>query len=145
MPSLSEVIADPHRRRAVIEDAARVLKAEVDAKSGLSGLAIKGGFATVTRLKPDFVPGSLNMLMDDFARQIDPFWERCRGANDDARAFFTREGGAIADALLVITDGKARNVAGPVRAVYDQLRPKAREHVIAAMPRLGDLVRRHAS
>ncbi len=145
MPSLSEVIADPARRRAVIDDATRVLDAEVSDKGGLTGLAIKGGFATVKRLKPDFVPGSLNMLMDDFARQIDPFWERCRTTGTDARAFFTREGGAVADALLVITDGKARNVAGPVRAVYDQLRPKAREHVIAAMPRLGDLVRRHAS
>jgi hypothetical protein len=145
MPSLSEVIADPARRRAVIDDATRVLEAEVSDKGGLTGLAIKGGFATVKRLKPDFVPGSLNMLMDDFARQIDPFWERCRTSGADARAFFTREGGAVADALLVITDGKARNVAGPVRAVYDQLRPKAREHVIAAMPRLGDLVRRHAS
>jgi hypothetical protein len=145
MPSLSEVIADAARRRAVIEDATRVLEAEVSDKGGLSGLAIKGGFATVKRLKPDFVPGSLNMLMDDFARQIDPFWERCRASGTDARTFFTREGGSVADALLVITDGKARNVAGPIRAVYDQLRPKAREHVIAAMPRLGELVRRHAS
>lgn len=145
MPSLSSVLADATRRRAVIDDATRVLEAEVADKGGLSGMAIKAGFATVKRVKPDFVPGSLNMLMDEFSRQIDPFWARCQEQNADARSFFVREGAAVADALLTITDGKARNVAGPVRAVYDQLRPKAREHVVAAMPRLGDLVKRHAS
>lgn len=145
MPSLSSVLADANRRRAVIDDATRVLEAEVADKGGLSGMAIKAGFATVKRVKPDFVPGSLNMLMDEFSRQIDPFWARCQEQKADARTFFTRDGAAVADALLTITDGKARNVAGPVRAVYDQLRPKAREHVMAAMPRLGDLVKRHAS
>ena len=145
MPTLSAVITDPAKRRSVIEDATRVLEAEVSGKSGFSGLAIKGGFAMVKKLKPDFVPGSLGMLLDDFARQVDPFWTRCQSEGADARAFFTREASSVADALLVITDGKARNVAGPIRATYDKLRPEAKKHVMEAMPRLGELVKRHAS
>jgi hypothetical protein len=145
MPTLTSVLTDPARRRRVIEDAAQVVEAEVAGKGGLTGMAIKTGFAVVKKAKPDFVPGSMNMLMDEFAGKIDPFWEKCQAESADARGYFTRNGSPIADALLSITDQKARNVAGPIRAVYDKLRPEAKKHVVDAMPRLGDLVKKHAS
>ena len=145
MPTLTSVLTDPARRRRVIEDAAQVVEAEVAGKGGLTGIAIKTGFAVVKKAKPDFVPGSMNMLMDEFAGKIDPFWEKCQAEGADARGYFTKHAHPIADALLGITDQKARNVAGPIRAVYDKLRPEAKKHVVDAMPRLGDLVKKHAS
>ncbi|MEN9787500.1 MAG: hypothetical protein RLZZ299_2764 [Pseudomonadota bacterium] len=145
MPSLTSVLADPSRRRRVIEGGAALVEAEVAGKGGLSGLALKGGFAVVKKAKPDFVPAALDALMDTFAARIDPFWERCQAEGAEARSYFVTHGPSIADALLAVTDAKARSVAGPVRAVYDKLRPEARKHVLEAMPRLGDLVRTHAA
>lgn len=145
MPSLSDVLADPNRRRRVVDDGVDVIKAEVSDKSGLSGIAIKTAFAMVSQVKPGFIGGALNHLMDDFATKIDPFWADCQATGADARGYFVKNGTKVADALLQITDARARGASGPVRSAYDKLRPEGQKHVVAAMPRLAELVRKHAS
>jgi hypothetical protein len=145
MPTLTEVVKDPARRKRVVDDGVAVIEAEVADKGGLTGMAIKAAFGVVSRVKPGFVGGTLNHLLDDFARQVDPFWIDCQAKGADARTFFVQNGPKIADALLSITDGRARGASGPVRTTYDRLRPEAQKHVVAAMPRLGDLIRKHAS
>ena len=145
MPTLTEVLADPNRRRRVVDDGVGVIEAEVSDKSGLSGMAIKTAFAMVSRLKPGFIGGALNHLMDDFAEKIDPFWIDCQSKGADARTYFVQHGPRVAEALLQITDARAKGASGPVRSAYDKLRPEGQKHVIAAMPRLAELVRKHAS
>jgi hypothetical protein len=145
MPSLSEVLSDPARRRKVVDDGVAVIEAEVADKGGLSGFAIKGAFGMVQKVKPGFVGGTLNHLLDDFAKKIDPFWIDCLAQKADPRSFFVKNGTPIANALLSITDDRARHAAGPVRNTYDKLRPQAEKHVVDAMPRLAGLLQRHAS
>lgn len=145
MPSLSEVLSDPSKRKRVVDDGVAMIEAEVADKSGLSGMAIKTAFAMVQKVKPGFVGGTLNHLLDDFAKKVDPFWLQCLDQKADARTFFTKNGTAIADALLSITDSRARNASGPIKSTYDKLRPEAQKHVVAAMPRLADLLRKHAA
>lgn len=145
MGSLVEVLKDPARRRAVVDGGVRVIEQEVADKSGLSGMAIKATFKVVQGLKPGFVPQALNHLMDDFAKKVDPFWLECQQKQEDPRAFFTRRGTEIANALLSITDERARRGEGPARSAYEKLRPEGVKHVTAAMPRLADLCRVHAS
>jgi len=145
MASLSTVVADPTKRRAVVDEGVAVIEAEVADKSGLSGMAIKTAYAMVKKVKPGFVVGAMNHLLDDFARQVDPFWADCQKNGTDARVFFTRHSVAVSEALLKITDERARGAAGPVRSTYDKLRPEASKHVQSAMPRIADLLKKHAS
>jgi hypothetical protein len=145
MASLSEVLADPSKRKRVVDDGVAMIEAEVSDKSGLSGIAIKTAFAMVQKVKPGFVGGTLNHLLDDFAKKVDPFWLDCQAQKADPRGFFGKNGASVADALLSITDGRARNASGPIRNTYDKLRPEASKHVVSAMPRLADLLRKHAS
>jgi hypothetical protein len=145
MASLSEVLADPTKRRRVVDDGVAMIEAEVADKSGLSGMAIKAAFAMVQKVKPGFVGGTLNHLLDDFAKKVDPFWLDCQAKKAEPRAFFQQNGAAIANALLSITDDRARKAEGPVKSTYDKLRPEAQKHVTSAMPRLADLLRKHAS
>ncbi|MSQ02293.1 MAG: hypothetical protein EXR71_10455 [Myxococcales bacterium] len=144
MGSLVETLRDAGKRRAVVDAGVRVIEQEVADKSGLSGLAIKGTFKVVQRLKPGFVPQALNHLMDDFAAKIDPFWLDCQATREEPRGYFTRRGSEIANALLSITDERARRGQGPARSAYEKLRPEGAKHVVSAMPRLADLCRVHA-
>jgi hypothetical protein len=51
----------------------------------------------------------------------------------------------VAEALLSITDQRARqSVNKRLVQAYNKLRPKGREHVVAAMPRVGELIQKHA-
>lgn len=145
MPTLSEVVADPNKRRKVVDDGVALIEAEVADKSGLRGMAIKAAFAMVQKLRPNFVGMALNHLLDDFAKQVDPFWVDFQKVGGDARAYFTKRGAEVADALLRITDGRAKGASGPVKSTYEKLRPEAQKHVQDAMPRLADLLKKHAS
>jgi len=144
--ALSDAVKDPARRRRVIEDAERVIEAEVADKTGFTGLAVKAGYKVVKGIRPGMIPMSLDNLIDDFCAQVDPFWEKFLASGEkDARGFFVRNGAAVAQALLSITDGRARRTDHRVlRSAYERLRPEGVRHVIAAMPRVADLVRRHA-
>lgn len=141
---LTEILKDDTKHRAVVEDAARVLDAEVASKRGLSGVAVKGGYKTVKRLKPGMIMSALGMLLPRFAPAIDPFWEKGK-ASGDVHKYFRDNAGPIADALLAVTDERAAHAKNKVmKKVYSSLRPKAREHTIAGVPRLSGLIERHA-
>lgn len=137
---------DPEKRAQVVRDAEKVLDAEVSDKSGLSGMAVKGTFKVVKNLQPNFVPRAIDDLLEDFVKQLEPFWADWRSEDDDrsCKAYFVAKGDAVADALLSITDGRAANTRHkPLKKAYEKLRPKGKEHVVAAMPRVGALIERH--
>ena len=145
MGSLVEVLKDDGKRRQIIDAGVKVIEQEVADKGGLSGMAIKTAFRVVQGLKPGFVPMALNHLMDDFAKKIDPFWLDCQANGAEPRGYFQRRGTEIAQALLSITDERARRGEGPARSAYERLRPEGVKHVTVAMPRLADLCRTWAS
>ncbi len=145
MGSLVEVLKDDGKRRQIIDAGVKVIEQEVADKGGLSGMAIKTAFRVVQGLKPGFVPMALNHLIDDFARKIDPFWLDCQATGAEPRGYFQRRGTEIAQALLSITDERARRGEGPARSAYERLRPEGVKHVTSAMPRLADLCRTWAS
>jgi hypothetical protein len=143
---LTDAAKDPVRRRRIVEDGERLIEQEVADKSGLTGLAVRAGYKVVKGVRPGMIPMALDHLLDDFCAQLDPFHERFRASGEkDIRAFFVRNGTAIAQALLSITDARARGADHRLmKSAYERLRPEAVRHVTAAMPRVADLVRRHA-
>ena len=145
MGALSDVIKDPARRRAIIDDGVRVIDAEVSRKGGLSGLALKAGFAVVKGVKPGIIGEALNMFLDDFAAKVDPHHEAWRASGKgELRSWFVSHADAIADSLLQIVDGRAeRSRHQTLRKAYYKLRPEGKKHTIEAMPAVADLVRRH--
>ena len=105
MGALSDLIQDPVKRKAVVNDSVRAIDAEVAGKRGLSGAVVKAGFKMVKGVSPGFIPMALDHLLDDFARQVDPFYTDWKdGENGSLDSYFQRRAPEIADALLTITD-----------------------------------------
>ena len=50
----------------------RVVDEEVAAKGGLSGIAVKAGYAAVKSIKPGFIGQVVEKLLPEFAAQLDP-------------------------------------------------------------------------
>ncbi len=142
MGSLVETIKEDARRTAVVDDCVTLLESEVASKGGFSGVAIKGGYKTVKKMRPGMIPMAMNHLLDDFAAQIDPIWADCGGD----KSKFTARKSDVANALLSITDDRGRKSDQKVLVkVYNKLRPTAIQHIGAAVPRLADLISKHAS
>jgi hypothetical protein len=145
MGALTDAIADKTRRRAVCDDGVRAIEAEVKSKRGLTGVAVKAGFRAVRSVRPGFVPMAMDHLLNDFAAQIDPFYDQWKdGGKGTLRDYFIANDAKIANALLSITDNRAKNAKSrTVAKAYSKLRPKAVSHTAAAMPRVADLVAKH--
>jgi hypothetical protein len=144
MTTLQELLGGPAKRGAIIDDSLRVLDAEVDSKSGLSGIAIKGAYKIVKGVSPDFLRGVVDHLLDDFLSGLDPLYQEAAQRGLNPRQHLTANPGRVADALLAITDARAeRSKNQMIKKTYERLREGAKKHVEAAVPRLGEMFARH--
>ena len=144
MSTLRELLGGPAKRSAVIDDALRVLDAEVDDKSGFSGIAVKTAYKLVKGVSPDFLRRVVDHLLDDFLNALDPVYQEALQRGLDARQHLVSNPSRVADLLLGITDARAAHSDNQmVRKTYEKLRGGAKKHVEVAVPRLGDLFARH--
>ncbi len=145
MGALHQLVQDPEKRRAVIDDGVIAIDAEVASKKGLTGMAVKAAFATVKKVRPGIIPMALDSLLDDFALQVDPFYEAWKASGQGTlEEWFVARATEIANALLSITDERARHAKHrAIKGAYNKLRPQAVQHTAAAMPRVAWLVQKH--
>jgi hypothetical protein len=152
METLKQILLAPDVRPKVVRGGIELVDAEVSRKSGLTGLAIKAGYAVVRKLNGGtMIQHAVDWLLDDFVRQVEPFFAEYARANDakqsapGLRDFFLKRADAVAEALLAITDGHAkhgRNVV--IVKTYEKLRPMAKREVVAAVPGIAGLIARFA-
>ncbi|HEY8038622.1 MAG TPA: hypothetical protein VIF15_02465 [Polyangiaceae bacterium] len=146
MPNLTEALTGESKKSAVVEDCLALIDAEVADKGGLTGLAIKAGYRTVQGIKPGFVRQVVTDLLPDFAKALEPLYEEAKTGGRGLREHFSANTTRVADALLTITDDKAkRSKSGMVKGTYEKLRGSAKKNVEAAVPRLAAMIEKHAS
>ncbi len=144
MASLEEILTDDSRKKTVIADCIELIEAEVASKGGISGLAIKAGYKAIRGIKPTFIESTVTDLLPEFARSMDGIYQDAKSANKPVGDYFSANAGRAADALLAITDGKAKRAKNAVaKSAYDNLRGLAKKNVEAAMPRLGKMIEKH--
>jgi hypothetical protein len=142
---LSEALLDQKKKPVIVADCCALVDEEVASKGGLSGLAVKAGYAAVKGIKPGFIAEVINKLLKEFADQLDPIWDEGK-KKGDASAHLAANKSRVADALLSVTDAKAKNAkSSVVRGTYEKLRGSAKKNVEDAVPRLAKLLQKHAS
>ena len=146
MPSLTEALTSDSKKSAVIDDCMALIDAEVSEKGGLTGLAIKAGYRAVQGVKPGFVRHVVSDLLPEFAHVLEGLYEEAKAQGRCVRDHFNSNASRVADALLSITDDKAKGAKSSlVRGTYDKLRGSAKKNVEMAVPRLAAMIEKHAS
>ncbi|WP_067861742.1 DUF6918 family protein [Nocardia shimofusensis] len=145
--ALSESLLDDTKRSAFLAEAKEVLDAEVSDKGGASGLAVKGGYAAVNKIGPSIVPDALESLAPKLLEQLQPYWAEYQAAGTGTFAdLLVAKSDAVAESLLAVTDARAESSSRPaLQKVYNSLRSSAKKNVIEALPRVGNLVQKHAN
>jgi hypothetical protein len=145
MPSLIDALTAESKKSAVVDDCLSLIDAEVGDKGGLTGLAIKAGYKTVQGIKPGFVRQVVTDLLPEFATALEPIYQEAKASGRRTTEHFTSNSGRVADALLTITDEKARRAkSAMVKGTYEKLRGSAKKNVEAAVPRLAAMIEKHA-
>ena len=144
MTTLPEALSSTDKKDVVIDDCLALIDAEVADKGGISGLALKAGYSAVKGIKPGFIRNVVSDLLPEFAQALEPYYQESLEKKKKPSEYFPQNGPRVADALLSITDARAKNAkSGVVRSTYDKLRGSAKKNVEAALPRLGKLVEKH--
>ncbi len=143
--SLSEQFQAPLKRNALIDDALGVLDAEVQDKSGISGLAVKGAFKVVKGIQPGFLRKVVDKLLGDFLSKLEPFYQDALNQGLPPGGMIEKQRNQFAGALLSVTDAKVADAQDMVKMTYQKLRPSAEKHVEAAAPRIAQLLNKHAA
>jgi hypothetical protein len=141
---LADALCAPSKRPQVIRDVCTLVDEEVSRKSGLTGIAIKGGYAVVKGIKPGFVASAVDHMLDEFVQKLEPLYdEHQRDPKGSFEAFLSSRIDATAEALLGVTDGRAAKAdSGALKKTYEKLRPYAKKNVEQAIPGLGRLIDR---
>ncbi len=143
--TLKKILLAPERREAVVSDLQSLVDKEVASKSGLSGLAVKGSFAVVKRIKTGFVPHAINQMLPELAHKLQPYYAKYDPASDGSlSSYLVANSSAVSDVLLAVADGRARrSTHEAAKKAYQKVRPQAKKHVELAMPALGDVLEQH--
>jgi hypothetical protein len=145
MSNLVDALTSDSNKGAVADDCVALIDAEVADKGGLTGLAIKAGYKAVQGVKPGFVRQAVTDMLPEFARALDPIYQDAKTSGRPVREFFNANAPRVADALLGITDEKAKRAkSAMVKGTYEKLRGTAKRNVEAAVPRLAAMVEKHA-
>jgi hypothetical protein len=143
--TLKESLLAETQRPLVLTDCEKVIDEEVASKSGLGGIAVKAAFGMVKAVKPGIIRESVNALLDEFVEKMEPFYADFTSKGTGTfESYFTARSSEVADALLGVTDARARKSShGTLKKAYETLRPKGKQHVEAALPRLARMVSKH--
>ncbi|HEY0707288.1 MAG TPA: hypothetical protein VGG33_10840 [Polyangia bacterium] len=140
MGSLNELLGAPGARKQVVTDCEKLIEEEVGSK-GLLGIPIKAAYAVVKAVKPGFVPEVVDHMLDDFATRLDPLYQQAKSKNEPVSVYLASRPGEVAESLLQITDARAQRANNQgLKTAYEKLRPTAKKHVEAAVPRIGRLI-----
>ena len=145
--TLEEILLNPTRRPAVIGDLETLVDEEVSDKGGVSGAVIKTGYSAVKKIKPGMVGSAVERMLPEFAAALQPFYGEFRASGGgDFGSFLSARSDAASNALLGVTDARAESTSSDgVKKVYAKLRPNGKKNVEEALPRLGQLIDRHAA
>ncbi|HET6346337.1 MAG TPA: hypothetical protein VFH51_15490 [Myxococcota bacterium] len=145
MGNLKDIIGDAGRRAQVVQDCANLVDTEVSNKGGISGLAVKGAYAIVKKVKPGIVPELVDKLLEEFVAQLDPFCEAFKAQGQGSlEGYLSGRATEVASALLKTTDARAAKADNrTLKGAYEKLRPTGVKHVEAAIPGIGRVLSKY--
>jgi fructosamine-3-kinase len=144
--NLNDVLNDEASKASIIEDVVRLIDGEVANQKGLSGVAVKAGYKLVQGVKPGFVRNVVQALLPEFAAVLEPIREQALAEGQTVSGYFAAHSQEIAEALLVVTDGRAqKSDHGSVKRAYSKLRGSARKNVESSVPGLGAIIEKYAA
>lgn len=140
--SLAELVGVDPNRTEVVNACVDLVNAEVKAKKGIKGAAIKAAYSTVKTIKRGFVANTIDALLDDWLAKMQPHFDtwKSNGAGS-FESYVDDNADQVAEDLLSVTDERAQTSKHKTATkLYKRLRPKAKIDVASAAPKLGALI-----
>ncbi|MBE9056468.1 DUF6918 family protein [Sphaerospermopsis sp. LEGE 08334] len=138
--ALIDGLADDNKRQTLVADLTNLLDTQVSSIGGVSGMAIKAGYAAIKGISPKYCAGAIERLLPESFATLEPIWEE--GLNTgDAVGYLSQNRSRTADLLLSITDIRIQKSSNStIKGVYNKLRSSVKKHVEEAVPGLAQVI-----
>jgi hypothetical protein len=147
MPAtLPEILLAPDTQPQVITDGLTLIDAELADKSGIAGNAVKLGYKTVSSFAPGYIRQTVEKMLPEITDRLQPYWADFQASGGSQFGdYLAKRGDEVAESLLSVSDAMAGRSDKPVVVrAYRTVRGGASRNIVAALPRLGDLVLKYA-
>jgi hypothetical protein len=148
MSSIKDRLLAPEVRPLLVTDCVNLIDHAVKSTKGFTGIAVKGAYSSVKMIKPRFVDGVVDALLDEWIEKLVGF----EAEHTDKRipgplsAYLVQERVRVSEALIAVTDARAETTKHKTAAkFYHRLRPSALSHVEQAIPELAALVDKYGA
>jgi hypothetical protein len=144
--TLPEILLAPDARPHVVDDGLGLIDAELADKSGIAGNAVKLGYKTVSSFAPGYIRQTVDKMLPEIADRLQPYWADFQASGGSQFGdYLAKRGDEVAESLLSVSDAMAERSDKPVVVrAYRTVRGGASRNIVAALPRLGDLVLKYA-
>src|SRR5690606_29981511 len=105
---------------------------------------VKAAYSVVKGIKAGFIREVIDALLDDFLDALDPLRTQAQERGVPLGDHFKRDPDQVAENLLSVTDARVEHAERKlIKKTYGKLRPGAKKHVVASVPRLAQMLERH--
>jgi hypothetical protein len=141
--ALIDKIQDASIKSAIVADCVQLMDAQVAAKGGLGGMALKAAYGVVKGIDKGYVSGAIARLLPDTLSALEPLWVEGQQAGDPV-AHLTQNTSRTADLILSTTDERIQRTGnGVIRSTYNKLRNSIKGDVEEAVPGLAKILGSH--
>jgi hypothetical protein len=143
--TLQQILLTPDNQPKVIADCHALIEQEIKDKSGISGTAVKLAYKTITSFAPGYYNGMVEELVPQIVDKLEPYWaDFSTSGSSEFGDYLVKRGGEVSEALLTVTDDYASKSDKPViLRAYKTVRGSAGKNIEAALPRVGEMVRKY--
>lgn len=110
--TLGVALTDPAVRPRVVDACCSLVDAEVAARSGVTGLAVRAGYRAVSSIRPRMMRDAVDHLLPDFAAALEPLHAEAPGSAFEPH--LRSNGGRAAEALLDVMDGRVEHAKSAI-------------------------------
>lgn len=145
MSSLSSILLSLRDPEALVADLAQALEAHIASKSGLSGAAMKLGYAALRSAKPDIASRAAQRLLPDIAQALDPLYaEFAQARAADFGGFLTQHGQRASSVVLGAVDARMGSINNSAaKTIYQRFRGSAGDELQKLLPVFGRILNAH--
>src|SRR5690349_2901598 len=108
--------------------------------SGISGMAVKLAYKTVTSFAPGYYHDIVTAIVTLLVDKLEPYWVDFNASGgSEFGDYLAKRGDEVSEALLSVTDAMAVRSERPgIIKAYHTVRSGAGKHIQTALPQVGD-------
>ncbi|MGP6174233.1 DUF6918 family protein [Corynebacterium sp. A21] len=152
MSNLSSSLTGANRE-AVVKDLAEFTERTISEQSGVTGIAVKGAYAGVQKIRPDVLTKALDRFLPDLAESLQPHWDDYTtagggqsGTTGTFGVFLENRRDDVADSLLTSADRNADKLDnGALVKAYRAVRGRGEKILAKNVAGLGTVIEKHAT